>query len=251
MNKTVKRILIGIGSVIVILVLIAGGFGLKMKSEMKKMHVTETAEVIPGVFALKDSFVDMFLVKDSDNYVAIDAGANVKTIRTELAKLNIDSSKVSAVFLTHCDGDHTAALTMFGNAKIYMSRDEEQMINGKTAKLMFVHNKISRTDYTLLDDQQTQIIGTTKILGIATPGHTPGSMSYLINDSLLFVGDAFGLENGKISKPNSFFTGDMKTAVQSFAKIADLPLAKYIFTAHTGFTIDYQAAMTDWKSIKE
>jgi glyoxylase-like metal-dependent hydrolase (beta-lactamase superfamily II) len=222
-----------------------------MNSEIKKIHVTETKEAVSGVFAIKDSYVNMFLVKDNNNYVAIDAGANLKTIREELEKLNIDSSKVSAIFLTHCDGDHTAALTMFSSAKLFMSRDEEQMINGKTAKLMFVHNKISRTDYTLLDDQQTQIIGTTKILGIATPGHTSGSMSYLINDSLLFVGDAFGLENEKISKPNSFFTGDMKTAVKSFAKIADLQQAKYIFTAHTGFTTDYKAAMADWKSIKE
>jgi len=243
MNKTLKRILIGVGSIILILVLIAGGFGLKMKSEIKKMHVMETSEVIPGVFAIKDSFVNMFLLKDSDSYVAIDAGADIKTIRNELSKLNIDSSKVSAVFLTHGDGDHTAALTMFWKAKLYMSRDEEQMINGKTSKMMFYHNSISRNDYSLLDDQQTITIGKTKIQGIATPGHTPGSMSYLVNDSLLFVGDAFGLENGKISKPNSFFSKDMKTAVLSFEKIANLPTAKYIFTAHVGYTADYKKAV--------
>lgn len=251
MNKTLKRILIGIGSILVILILIAGGFGLKMKSEIKKIHATETAEVIPRVFAIKDSFVDMFLIKDSDNYVAIDAGADVKTIRNELNRLNIDFSKISAVFLTHGDGDHTAAISLFGKAKLFMSRDEEQMINGKTAKLVFFHNKISRKDYSLLDDQQTVTIGKAKVVCIATPGHTPGSMSYLINDSLLFVGDAFGLKNEKITKPNSFFTSDMKTAVKSFAKIANLPKAKYIFTAHTGFSSNYEVAIIDWKTIKE
>jgi len=71
MNKTLKRILIGIGAVIAIIVLIAVGFGLKMKSELKNMHVVETKEIIQNAFAIKDSFVNMFLVKDSDNYVAI------------------------------------------------------------------------------------------------------------------------------------------------------------------------------------
>jgi len=134
MNKTLKRILIGIGAVIAIIVLIAVGFGLKMKSELKNMHVVETKEIIQNAFAIKDSFVNMFLVRDSDNYVAIDAGTDIKVIRAELTKLNIDSTKVLAVLLTHGDGDHTAALTLFKNANVYMARDEEQMINGKTAK---------------------------------------------------------------------------------------------------------------------
>lgn len=68
-------------------------------------------------------------------------------------------------------------------------------------------------------------------------------MSYLINDKYLFVGDAFGLEKGKITKPNSFFTKDMDTAVKSFDKINNLPEAEYIFTAHTGYTADYKNAV--------
>jgi len=243
MNKTLKRILIGIAIFVGILVLIVVGIGLKMKSELKKMHVIETKEVVQNVFAVKNSFVNMFLVKDSDNYIAIDAGADNKVIKEELKKLSIDTAKVIAVFLTHGDGDHTAALSTFSNAKIYLSRDEEQMINGKTAKMMFMHNSISRKDYTLVDDGQKMIIGKTLITCISTPGHTPGSMSYLVNDTYLFVGDAFGLKNGKVDKPNSFFSKDMPLAVKSFQKINKLPAAEYIFTAHTGFTNDYKNAV--------
>ena len=243
MNKTLKWILIGIGIVIAILVLTAVGFGLKMKSEVKNMHVIETKEVAKHVFAIKNGFVNMFLVKDSDNYVAIDAGADAKVIKEELKKLSIDTAKVVAVFLTHGDGDHTASLSTFSNAKIYLSRDEEQMINGKTAKMMFMHNHLSRKDYTLVDDGQKMMIGKTLITCISTPGHTPGSMSYLINDKYLFVGDAFGLKDGKVDKPNSFFSKDMPLAIKSFQKINNLPAAEYIFTAHTGFTADYKNAV--------
>ena len=36
-------------------------------------------------------------------------------------------------------------------------------------------------------------------------GHTPGSMSYLMNDSILFVGDTLALKGGKV-RPFSLYT---------------------------------------------
>jgi len=243
MNKTIKRILIGTVTIVIILALVMGGFMMKMKSEIKKMNVIETREVVTNVFAVKDTFVNMFLVKDSDYYVAIDAGNDPLTITAGLKKLNIDPDKVMAVMLTHTDGDHVAGLKLFKNAKVYLSRDEEQMINGKTARMMNSHNKIDTKAYILLNDQQTIRVGAINIKCILTPGHTPGSMSYLVNDTYLFVGDAFGIKNGKVERPNKFFTSDMDTAIQSFDKITMLPKAEFIFTAHTGFTNDYKNAV--------
>lgn len=243
MKISIKKVLIGVAIFFGILIVSIFVIGMKMKSEIGKIHASETAKITNDVFCIKNSFVNMFLVKDGDNYVAVDAGADVNVIRTEIAKLNIDTAKVIAVILTHGDGDHTGALSMFKKAKVYLAKDEEQMINGKTAKMFFVHNSITRKDYTLLDDQQELTISNTKVKCILTPGHTPGSMSYLINDSLLFVGDAFGLAKGKVVKPNSFFSKDMETAVKSFANISNLPTAKYIFTAHTGLTSDYKNAV--------
>jgi hydroxyacylglutathione hydrolase len=243
MKKIVKRISIGIGTLIVIIAIVLGGFYLKMKSELKKMNVTETKEVVQNVYAIKDSFVNMFLVKDNDNYVAIDAGNEVNVIAEELKKLNIDPGKISAVFLTHTDGDHVAALKLFKNATVYLAKEEEQMINGKTARMMAKHNVIDAKKYTLLDDQQKIEIGHIRIKGILTPGHTPGSMSFLINGKYLFVGDAFGLKDGKVEKPNKFFSKDIDTAIKSFDKINNLPGTEYIFTAHTGYTKDYTNAV--------
>ena len=243
MNKTIKHILIGMGIVVLILAVATGVFMLRMKSEMKKMNVIETKEVVHNIYSIKDSFVNMFLLKDSDLYVAIDAGNDLNVISAGLKKLSIDPDKVMAVFLTHTDGDHVAALKVFKNATVYLSKEEEQMINGKTARMMGKQNKIDVKIYSLLNEQQTIRIGNIIIKGILTPGHTPGSMCYLINDKYLFVGDAFGLKNGKVDKPNDFFSSDMKSAVQSFDKINKLPKAEYIFTAHTGYSTDYKNAI--------
>ena len=238
MNKTVKRILIGIGALGVTPLLLMGGL-----PETNEMNVIETKEIVHNIFAVNDAFVNMFLLKDGDNYVAIDAGNNINTITTELKKLRINPEKVSAVLLTHSDGDHVGALTLFKNATIYLSKDEEQMINGKTARMMSKYNKIDTKIYTLLNDQQTIRLGNLSVKGILTPGHTPGSMCYLVNGKYLFVGDAFGLKNGKVDKPNMKYTGDMKTAIQSFDKIIKIPKAQYIFTAHTGYSINYKNAI--------
>src|ERR1035437_803061 len=243
MKKIVKRISIGIGILVIILAIIGGGFYFKMKSELKKMNTIATKEVMHNVYAVNDSFVNMFLVKDSNNYVAIDAGNDVEVIAKGLKKLNIDPEKITAVLLTHTDGDHVAALKLFKNATVYLAREEEQMINGKTARMLSRHNQIDVKTYTLLDDQQNIQIGNIHIKGILTPGHTPGSMSYLVNDKYLFVGDAFGLKDGKVDKPNQLFTKDMETSIKSFGKINHLTGTEYIFTAHTGFSNDYKNAV--------
>jgi len=243
MNRTLKKILIGTGILVAILAIISGGFMIKMKSELKKMNVLGTKEVVHNIYSIKDSFVNMYLIKDSDCYVAIDAGNDRKIISDNLKILNINPDKVAAVLLTHTDGDHTGALRLFRNARIYLSKNEEQMINGKKTKLLFFHNRLSTKEYILLDDEQTILLGGVSIKAIMTPGHTLGSMSYLVNDTCLFVGDAFGLKNGKVDTPNKFFSSDMKTAILSFDKISNLSDVEYIFTAHNGYTNNYKNAV--------
>jgi len=243
MNRTLKKILIGTGILVAILAIISGGFMIKMKSELKKMNVLGTKEVVHNIYSIKDSFVNMYLIKDSDCYVAIDAGNDRKIISDNLKILNINPDKVAAVLLTHTDGDHTGALRLFRNARIYLSKNEEQMINGKKTKLLFFHNRLSTKEYILLDDEQTILPGGVSIKAIMTPGHTLGSMSYLVNDTCLFVGDAFGLKNGKVDTPNKFFSSDMKTAILSFDKISNLSDVEYIFTAHNGYTNNYKNAV--------
>ena len=248
MKKTVKRILIGLGSVIIVIVLFFVGYMLKAKSEMKVMTPTETRNIVANIFSVNDSFVNLFLIKDNDQYIAIDGGNNAEAVLKELKKLSINPDNIIAAILTHTDGDHVAALKLFKKAKVYLSKQEEPMINGGKSRFLFFGNSIAAKEYTLIEDQQTITINNTKIKGILTPGHTPGSMCYLINDKYLFTGDAISLKAGKIGKFNKFFNMDTKTATASIEKITTIPTAEYIFTAHYGFTSDYKNAVKDWRN---
>ena len=84
MKKVLKRVLIGIGIIILLLVLLSVGFFIKFKAETKGMNVIETGNIVDNIFAVKDSFVNMFLIKDNDHYVAIDAGNSLDNVAGEL-----------------------------------------------------------------------------------------------------------------------------------------------------------------------
>jgi len=237
MKKTTKRFLAGFGIVLVLVILALGGYLVKMKAETRKMTPSATGEIKAGVYAVRDSYVNLFLIKGADGYIAVDAGNSLERVRQEMRALSIDPSKVTAVFLTHTDFDHVAALDLFPRATIYLSKAEEQMINGTTPRFAVIHNrKIPR--YALLDDGQTIEVSGRSVRGMATPGHTPGAMSYLIDGAYLFVGDTMSLKNGKADLFNEFFNMDSATEEASIRRLAALKNLKFVFTAHYGFTDD-------------
>ena len=242
MNKYLKKVLIITGVIVGVLVLAFGGMMLKMKSLMSEFAPLETGRVVDNIFVVKDDFANVFIIQDSAQYIVIDCAKNQATVAEQMKKLGINPDDVAAVFLTHTDGDHVGALGLFGKAKLYMSKEEVQMINGTKSRFLWFGNSISRTDYILLEDRQTVQIGNLKIEAILVPGHTSGMMAYLLNDRYLFTGDIASLKDGKIAPIPAFFDMDTEQAAKSREIIRHIPAAEYIFTAHWGYTDDYKTA---------
>jgi glyoxylase-like metal-dependent hydrolase (beta-lactamase superfamily II) len=116
---------------------------------------------------------------------------------------------------------------------VYLSQKEAALLNGKVQRAPFTHNHID-CPYQIIRDQADLTIGNIKVKGILTPGHTVGSISYLIDNRYLFVGDAMSLKNGHAEVFNEFFNMDSKTLLKSFDKLRNLSGVEYIFTAHYG-----------------
>ena len=247
MNKILKRVLIGVGILVGIVAISGGYFFYKFSSETGKMTPVETGQISEHGFAIKDGFVNMYLIKDSLGYIAIDAGKDLKVIETELQKLNIKPEEVIAVLLTHSDMDHVAGLPLFINAKLYMARNEVKMLNGEKQKMPGYNNSISRNDYILLDDNQTFVIGKHKINCILAEGHTSGSMCFQVNEKNLFTGDILSLHDGKLGQSVKFFDLDHDMTTKSISRITNIPNVEYILTSHWGISKDYKNAVKDWK----
>jgi glyoxylase-like metal-dependent hydrolase (beta-lactamase superfamily II) len=238
-----RRILQLIGAVIGVIVLLFASYMLIMSLSVRKMTPVETSQINDDVYAVKDKYVNMYLLRDGDYYIAIDAGINKVSVSDELEKLGIDPDIVRAVILTHSDSDHTGALSLFKNATVYMYKDEEQMINGETGRFLFFGNRIDTGEYTLLDDGLFTS-GSLSILPVPTPGHTAGSTCYLVNDCYLFTGDALRLNNGYVEPFPGLINKNARRARRSMSRIRDMKNVQYIFTAHYGFTDDFAKAIS-------
>lgn len=248
MKKILKRILITLSILIGVIILFTVGYMIKAYSEVKTMAPLETGKITGNIYAVKDAFVNIYIVQSDSGYVVFDAGNNLETIKEELKKLEISPNKVIALFLTHTDGDHIASIPLFSNAKIYLSEQEEQMINGTTSRFLFFGNSIQHSDYCLVKDNQCINLAGLSIKGILTPGHTPGSMCYLMNNRYLFTGDALSLINWKVNEFNNFFNMDTKTQIASIDKLSKLENVEYLFTAHHGMSNDFAFAFSNWNN---
>lgn len=247
MKKIIKRTLWTIGILVILCFILFAWYGIKASSESKKMDPAETGLLVDSIFCIKDSFVNMYLVKCNDGFIAIDGGNSIDGVKKGLSKLQINPEKVLAILLTHTDGDHVNGLSLFPNAIVYISKQEEQMINGETSRFLFFGNTLSNRKYNTIEDNQIFSISSVVVHGILVPGHTPGSMSYIVNGKYLFTGDALGLKDGKICGFNEFFNMDTKTALESMSKLTNLPNVEFIFTAHHGFSNNYKEAVSGWK----
>ena len=246
MKRFIRRVLLVTGILVVAGILFFLGVFLKLRAEIGKMHPVETKRITDRVYAILDTMVNTYLIQSEEGYIMVDAGNDIEVVKQELAKLNIDESEIIAVFLTHSDYDHVASILLFENADVYLSKEEEKMINGSERRLLFQYNKIDTDRYNTFVDGQLFNFPDVTVRCILTPGHTPGATSYLINNQYLFTGDALSLQEGKVHEFIKLATMDMKTHRKSIYKISSLQNIEYIFTAHHGMSEDFDYAFSDW-----
>jgi len=225
-------------AVIVIIVFISFGI---FKYKIDRMTPVPTSLIKDGIYAIKDgTYANMFLVKGNEGFVAIDCGESPSNVQKELNFLGIKTSEIKAIFLTHTDRDHIGALELFPQAKIYIAKEEEKMIDGSTVRsFVFMKNKLKFSYETIEDRDTVKVLGI-EILGILTKGHTLGSMCFMVNNKHLFTGDVIGMKNNKITGDNEFFHMNKNENKESIKKLALLEGVEDIFTSHYGYSEDFQ-----------
>jgi len=212
------------------------------------MQPVPTGRVCQNIWGVRTGCVSFFIYRKDGRTIAIDSGFGRDLVVRELRWLKIKPDSVSAVFLTHTDLDHAGGVSVFKNADIYISADEEQMIRYKTArKFGVVFNSGIDRPYKLLRQDDEISVGDIKVRAIETPGHTPGSMCFLVDGAFLFSGDAFNLLEGKAYPVSKTFSMDRETQLESMRKLASLKGVKMAFTAHRGYTEHFEDALAAYR----
>ncbi len=230
-----KRLLWQVPLGVVFGLLLIGAGGLFILNRIL-FHPLQTGKVTESVFAVRSGVVNLFVYSDGVQQVCFDSGQKAEDTAAGLRSLGIEPDTISAVFLTHSDFDHAGGLGAFPKAELYLSVDEEQMVIGKTPRFVLSYNAPLSRRYHLVRDEETIPVGTLKIKAIATPGHTPGSVCYLVNGMVLFAGDTLRIQEGKIRPFYSLINMHTKTEVDSIEKIKRITGVRLVCSAHSGCT---------------
>jgi hydroxyacylglutathione hydrolase len=206
-----------------------------------------TSQIAPDVYAVRTKYVIFYICKDDRYILCIDAGLGVSAIKKEMKKIQISPEAITHIFLTHSDQDHVAGVKIFSNAKIYISKLEEPLMNGTIKRSRLTRNSKLVRDYETLSDGDIIKLRSIEVKAISTPGHTIGSMSYLINNHLLFVGDAIHLKKDKATTCVKLMNMDTRLQKESLKKLAQLKDISLVCTGHTGISKNFGSIMKEWR----
>ncbi len=161
---------------------------------------------VTGVSALSDNYI--WVYEEDGKAIVIDPGE----FEPIYSYLNEQDLELAAILLTHNHDDHTDGVSelvdKYNNVPIYGPKE--------TAAFNTV---------TVEDGEAFKLLGMTFEVFL-TAGHTPGHISYLVNNHL-FCGDAlFSAGCGRV------FTKDYKAQYDALKKLNDLPDEVKVYAGH-------------------
>jgi glyoxylase-like metal-dependent hydrolase (beta-lactamase superfamily II) len=232
-------------------------FPMNYKINYQKNIYTKFFNVAPGVWGLKDVFVNIYMILNpfDGNWVLVDTGLkwSAPKIRKMATQLFGEGTLPSSIILTHGHFDHVGAIQKLleeWNVPVFAHQLEVPFLTGRSSYpppdpgvgggLMALMSwsypsssiNISNSLNTL--PENGRVPGLPEWKYIHTPGHAPGHISlFRETDKVLIAGDAFVtskaesaisilLQTKKLSGPPKYFTYDWGLAKESVKNLMEL-----------------------------
>lgn len=160
-----------------------------------------------------------YLVWDDDKVAcAVDPGSEPERLLHHLTRRELD---LRAVLVTHGHFDHVEGvkgLAEATKARIYCSRTVEPVLSGTQgcSATGYLIPAVRAPEIEIVDEGRKLAVGMMTVTVIATPGHTPGDLTFEI-DGALFCGDLlFRRSVGRTDLPG----GNFAQLLSSLARLA-------------------------------
>jgi glyoxylase-like metal-dependent hydrolase (beta-lactamase superfamily II) len=197
--------------------------------EMLGGAVPEAPHVTRVISAYSSAYV-LPAAEGAADYIVIDAGMDTeaRNIRATLAELG--AAAVGAIFITHGHLDHVKGVNSLGAADIYVSDHDEPYLLGHKRAEGFIGTlagklpqkaRPDRERVKLVGNGQEVMVGEKTVRAYHLPGHTSGSMAYVV-DGVLFVGDAlYFKQNGQAGLSPAPLNWDSQVAASSLGVLLE------------------------------
>lgn len=210
-----------------------------------------TLTVAPGVHVLGLSPSAAFAIETNKGIVLVDTGVdeNAQEIRASLLELALNPKNINTILLTHAHYDHVFGankLRKASGATVCAGEPECETLRNADLDPMF--SLFPRTPYSgdpievdreLFDGDVLDFGGGVSIEVIGSPGHTLGSMCYLLKKDgqrILFSGDViaslnFGPATYSV-KISPEFRGDAKSYLQTIDRLLEMEAPDLLLVGH-------------------
>ncbi|KXL53934.1 putative metallo-hydrolase [Anaerotignum neopropionicum] len=166
---------------------------------------------------------------DAGNAVIIDCDGDPRPLYFYISENNLTPTHI---LLTHGHYDHIGAVAavkeQYG-CKVIAGKDEIRVLTDPAVNCsVFCGGEITVFPDELVSDGDSITVGDMKFEVLFTPGHTEGSLCYIIED-IIFSGDT--LFQGSCGRTD-LATGDWSTILRSLKLLRDLPGDYTVYPGH-------------------
>lgn len=222
-GKTIAKSAIGTGTLITVSdgkLVLPADFVLGPLDEAIRSEAANIAGIVGDTI---ESPCNLTLFQDGERIILFDAGSgpnfmpSAGEVLESLSAAGVSPEDVTDVIFTHAHPDHIWGVLddfdepLFVNATHHIGQDEADFwMDPSTvekvgdARATFAVGAKARLE-AIADGLNTFLDGDTVVPGVvakATFGHTPGHMSFLVNDAALIVGDAIGNGHLALKRPD-------------------------------------------------
>ena len=169
---------------------------------------------------------------DYKNALLFDPAANSQDIIETVKDYGLT---VEGILLTHAHYDHIGALEEVCNhfkLPVYMNEEESDWLlePSKNGSIRFIEEVSADVERNYIDEGEL-VVGDFKLNVLHTPGHSPGSLSYIFdNDSFIISGDV--LFNKGVGRTD-LYRGDTEKVMHSIKeKLFSLNLEYEVYPGH-------------------
>ena len=200
------------------------------------MKINEQVHLIRKEFYVTPEvkrYINIYLIVGDYCYLVDSSITGSETLIEEyLMSINRKMTDIKGVFLTHSHPDHAGAAAEIKretNCKIYAPAAElswiediqKQFDERPIPNFFELLSESVKVDQPLIDGEVVELEKEMRICALSTKGHSHGSMSYILNDEIIFTGDAIPVANDL-----PIFV-DYKETIESLDKLQNLSGFQY------------------------